>query len=79
MSMKIAFQKNIMVSKESGQLPKLHLKSFLSEMKIRRKAVGNTWGLITDDAAFRKAWIEKRNLALLSDEEIYALCPDYYR
>ena len=58
---------------------KIAFEKFLSEMKIRRKAVGNTWGLITDDAAFRKAWIEKRNLALLSDEEIYALCPDYYR
>lgn len=57
---------------------KIAFEKFLSEMKIRRKAVGNTWGLITDDAAFRKAWIEKRNLALLSDEEIYALCPDYY-
>ena len=51
---------------------------FLEEMKTRKKSAGNTWGLITDEAAFRKAWLEKRKLALLSDEEVYALCPDYY-
>ena len=51
---------------------------FLAEMKTRKKAGGNTWGVITDEEAFRKAWMEKKHLALLSDEEIYALCPDYY-
>ena len=52
--------------------------TFLSEMKTRKKSAGNTWGVIADEDAFRKAWLEKRQLALLSDEEIYALCPDYY-
>ena len=57
---------------------KVAFETFLSEMKTRKKSAGNTWGVITDEDAFRKAWLEKRHLALLSDEEIYALCPDYY-
>lgn len=51
---------------------------FLAEMKSRKKAGGNTWGVIMDEAAFRKAWLEKKRLILLPDEEIYALCPNYY-
>lgn len=34
--------------------------TFLSEMKTRKKSAGNTWGVIADEDAFRKAWLEKR-------------------
>lgn len=41
---------------------------------------GTTYGRgLRDPEAFRQAWLEGKKLRLLSDQELYALCPDYYR
>ncbi len=51
---------------------------FIEEMKQRKKSSGNTWGTLADDKAFISDWLDKRKLVLLSDSELYALCPEYY-
>lgn len=51
---------------------------FIKEMTMRKKSEGNTWGTIPNIEEFKNVWLEKRNLKLLSDEELYELCPEYY-
>lgn len=51
---------------------------FLEEMKQRKKSSGNTWGTLANEEEFVSVWLEKRGLVLLSDQELYALCPEYY-
>jgi len=51
---------------------------FIDEMTTRKKTEGNTWGVIPDIEAFKKVWLEKRNLKLVTDQELYELCPEYY-
>ena len=51
---------------------------FLEEMTQRKKTSGNTWGTLPDQKGFVDVWLKKRGLELLSDRELYALCPEYY-
>ncbi|GHU63788.1 hypothetical protein AGMMS49983_08040 [Clostridia bacterium] len=51
---------------------------FIEEMKHRKKSEGNTWGTLPDEDVFVSVWLEKRGLILLSDAELYELCPEYY-
>ncbi len=51
---------------------------FISEMTHRKKTEGNTWGVLGNIDQFKEDWLVKRGLLLLSDEEVYALCPEYY-
>lgn len=51
---------------------------FIQTMSSRKKTDGKTWGAISDTEEVKKAWIEKQGLQLLTDAELYALCPEYY-
>lgn len=51
---------------------------FIDEMSRRKKSEGNTWGALGDKERFVSDWIEKRGLILLSDKDLYDLCPEYY-
>jgi multimeric flavodoxin WrbA len=51
---------------------------FIRIMAERSKAEGNTWGRITDPGEFRRYWLEKRGMQMVSDGELYSLCPEYY-
>ena len=51
---------------------------FIDEMTHRKKSEGNTWGVLGNIDQFKEDWLVKRGLKLLSDDEIYSLCPEYY-
>lgn len=51
---------------------------FLDTMSSRKKTDGKTWGVISDVEEFKKMWLEDKGLQLLSDAELYSLCPEYY-
>jgi len=51
---------------------------FIALMKDRKKLTGNTWAKMTSEEEFRSAWLGRRKLELLTDDEIHDLCPEYY-
>ena len=51
---------------------------FIDEMTHRKKSEGNTWGVLGNVDQFKEDWLERRGLKLLTDDELYSLCPEYY-
>jgi multimeric flavodoxin WrbA len=51
---------------------------FIELMSSRAKGSGQTWSRVKDTDALRKTWLEERGLRLVSDEQLYRLCPEYY-
>jgi multimeric flavodoxin WrbA len=52
--------------------------AFIELMAARKKRSGQTWSPIRDVEAFRRTWLEGHGLRLLSDEQLYDLCPEFY-
>jgi multimeric flavodoxin WrbA len=51
---------------------------FIELMGSRSKGTGQTWSRVKDTDALRATWLVERGLRLLSDEQLYRLCPEYY-
>jgi multimeric flavodoxin WrbA len=51
---------------------------FIELMGARAKGSGQTWSKVKDVEALRKTWLVERGLRLVSDEQLYRLCPEYY-
>jgi multimeric flavodoxin WrbA len=51
---------------------------FVRVMAERSKSEGGTWGKISNPGEFRQNWLRKLSIQLVSDDELYFCCPEYY-